>query len=483
MSSKKIVLTGATGYVGGRLLSLLMQKNLYVRCIARNPEFLKSKGLRNVDMVKADVLDINSLNLALEGMDVAFYLVHSMGSKKDFEETDRIAAENFAFAAKKAGIEKIIYLGGLFEEGENLSPHLRSRRQVGNILRQSGVPVIEFRASIIIGSGSLSFEMIRALVERLPAMITPKWVRIPAQPVFIGDVLQYLLSAIDLDVKENKIFEIGGPEIVSYSDLMTEYAKIRGLKRLMIPVPVLTPRLSGLWLGLVTPLYARVGKKLIDSIKHPTVVKDKSINDFFDIKPIGVKESIELALRNEDKEFAETRWSDSISANLDKQKRKTLRIGNRLLDFHQIEVTAPIENVFKVIERIGGNNGWYSYDSLWNIRGFLDLLIGGVGVRRGRRDPNHLEVGDVLDFWRVEFIEPPFRLVLKAEMKLPGRAWLEFSLEKTENGTKIKQMAIFDPSGLFGLLYWYSLYPIHQIVFNKMLKNIASLSYEKPIVK
>lgn len=476
MSQKKIVLTGATGYVGGRLLNILKNNDVLVRCLARNPEFLQNKASSNIEIVKGDVLDRNSLANAFSGMDIAFYLVHSMGSKKDFEETDRIAAENFAITAKESGIKKIIYLGGLFDENDNLSPHLRSRQEVGNILRKSGVPVIEFRASIIIGSGSLSFEMIRALMERLPMMITPKWVRIPAQPIFIGDVLKYLVSSIDFDVTEHKIFEIGGPEVVSYSDLMKVYAKIKGLKRLMIPVPVLTPRLSGLWLGLVTPLYARVGKKLIDSIKHPTIVRDNSVNNYFDIKPIGVKESIEIALRNEDKEFAETRWSDSISANTDKHRPKTLRVGNRLVDIHQIEVNADIEKVFKVIECIGGKNGWYSYDFLWNIRGFLDLLVGGIGVRRGRRDPNHLEVGDVLDFWRVESIERPFRLVLKAEMKLPGRAWLEFILNETKEGTIIKQMAIFDPVGLFGLIYWYSLYPLHQIVFNKMLRKIAFLS-------
>lgn len=474
--NKKIVLTGATGYVGGRLLNLLNNSGYKVRCIARNPEFLRSRVSNNVEVVKGDVLDRDSLLRALEGMDVAFYLIHSMGSKKDFEVTDRIAAENFGDAARATGIKKIIYLGGLLDQKEYLSPHLRSRQEVGNILRKSGVQVIEFRASIIIGSGSLSFEMIRALVERLPAMITPKWVRIPSQPIFIGDVLKYLLAAIDMDFEENKIFEIGGPEVVSYSYLMQEYAKMRGLKRIMIPVPVLTPRLSGLWLGLVTPLYSRVGQKLIDSIKHPTIVKDSSVKNYFEITPIGVRQSIELALRNEDKEFAETRWSDSISAHLDKQTRKTIRIGNRLVDIHQIELDKPIENVFKVIERIGGENGWYGYDFLWSIRGFLDLLAGGVGIRRGRRDPEHLEVGDVLDFWRVESIERPRRLLLRAEMKLPGRAWLEFNLTETNKGTIIKQMAIFDPAGLFGILYWYALYPIHQIVFKKMLKSIAKLN-------
>jgi len=476
MNSKKIALTGATGYVGGRLLNLLIKNHYEVRCIVRNPEFLKSRVSTNVEVVKGDVLDRNSLLKALEGMEVAFYLVHSMGSKSDFEEMDRVAAENFAISSKKAGIKKIIYLGGLFEEQGKLSPHLRSRQEVGNILRSSGIPVIEFRASIIIGSGSLSFEMIRALVERLPAMITPKWVRIPAQPIFIGDVLNYLLSAIDLEVDEHKIFEIGGPEVVSYSDLMNEYAKIRGLRRLMIPVPVLTPTLSGLWLGLVTPVYARVGKKLIDSIKHPTVVNDNSVNNYIDFKPLGVKEAIELSLRNEDKEFAETRWSDSMSATIDNLSRKTYRVGNRLVDIHQINVDKPIENVFNVIERIGGKNGWYGYDFLWSIRGFLDLLVGGVGVRRGRRDPNHLVAGDVLDFWRVESIERPSRLYLKAEMKVPGRAWLEFSLTSSGSGTQIKQMAIFDPAGLWGIIYWYLMYPFHQLIFKGMLKKIAKLT-------
>lgn len=479
MISKNIALTGATGYVGGRLLNLLLKNDYNLRCIARNPDYLKPKLTGKVEIVKGDLLDKESIRIALKDIDVAFYLVHSMGSKTDFEQIDRIAAENFADSARENGLKKIIYLGGLFEDGENLSPHLRSRQEVGNILRNSGIPVIEFRASIIIGSGSLSFEMIRALVERLPVMVTPKWVRIPAQPIFIEDVLRYLYLAIELNINENKIFEIGGPEVVSYSDLMKEYAKIRGLKLYMIPVPILTLRLSGLWLGLVTPIYARVGKKLIDSIKHPTIVRDHSIKNYIDFKPIPIKEAIELSLKNEDLDFSETSWSDSISATIGSRKLKTMRLGNRLVDIHTIKVKAPKDRAFSVIEKIGGKNGWYSLNFLWYIRGFIDLLVGGVGLRRGRRDPNMLVVGDVLDFWRVEVIERPNRLLLRAEMKLPGNAWLEFNLSESDSETLIKQIAIFDPSGLSGIIYWYSMYPFHQFVFKGMLKKIASLSEEQ----
>ena len=307
----KVLLTGASGYVGGRLLRLLSEKSIPVRCLSRHPELLSARVTSSVEVVQGDVLDRESLSAALAGVGSAYYFIHSMGSADNFEETDRRAAQNFAEAARDAGVQRIIYLGGLGDEKEQLSPHLRSRHEVGEILRSTGVQMIEFRASIVIGSGSLSFEMIRALVEKLPIMITPRWVAVPAQPIAIEDLLNYLVAALLLNGNDSRTYEIGGSDQVSYGELMREYARQRGLRRLLIRVPVLTPRLSSLWLGLVTPLYARIGRKLIDSIRHPTLVRDSSALADFDVRPVGYRDAIAAALRHEDREFAETRWSDA----------------------------------------------------------------------------------------------------------------------------------------------------------------------------
>lgn len=446
-----ILLTGATGYVGGRLLRRLEQQRVPVRCLARRPEFLKARVAQGIEVVAGDVLDPVSLHAAMRGVKAAYYLVHSMGVSERFEEADRRAARNFGVAACRAGVTRLMYLGGLGDDRESLSPHLRSRHEVGDILRQSGVPVLEFRASIIIGSGSLSFEMIRALVERLPVMITPRWVRVPAQPIAIEDVLAYLVGALEVPLPESRIVEIGGTDVVSYGDLMQEYARQRGLRRIMLPVPVLTPRLSSLWLGLVTPLYARVGRKLIQSIRYPTVVRDDSARRLFAIQPMSVCEAIAQALRNEDREMAESRWSDALSASGEMHQYGGVRFGNRLLDVRTVYVPVSPAEAFRPIQRIGGSTGWYYGDWLWTLRGWLDLLAGGVGLRRGRRDPDVLRVGDVVDFWRVEAIEPGRRLRLFAEMKLPGRAWLEFVVEPEGAGTRLTQTASFDPIGLTGL--------------------------------
>ncbi len=469
----RILLTGATGYVGGRLLKLLETEGFPVCCITRRPEFLQGRVVASTELVAGDVLRLDSLRRAMGGVHTAYYLVHSMGTARGFEETDRQAAERFGTAARAEGVQRIIYLGGLGDSSGNLSPHLRSRHEVGEILRQSGVPVIEFRASIVLGSGSLSFEMIRALVERLPVMITPRWVNIRAQPIAIQDVLQYLRAALDLPAGESAVYEIGGPDQVTYGELMREYARRRGLRRLMIAVPVLTPRLSSLWLGLVTPLYARVGRKLIDSIRHQTVVKDDTALRVFSVQPIGAREAIANALHNEDRECAETRWSDALSAAGPSPRWGGARFGNRLIDARTICVAAAEAAAFAPIERIGGAAGWYYGNILWQIRGWLDLLIGGVGMRRGRRDPEHLQAGDALDCWRVEAFEPGRKLRLAAEMKLPGRAWLEFEVVGEAGGSIIRQTAIFDPVGLWGLMYWYSVYPLHQLVFAGMLRGIA----------
>ena len=382
-----ILLTGGTGYVGGRLLKLLEADGHRVRCLARRPDNLVAKVGTDTEVVRGDLHDRASLDRAMEGVDTAFYLVHSLGSGRDFEAEEADAARNFADAAREAGIRRIIYLGGLGTATPETSPHLRSRWRVGDILRESAVQVIEFRASIVIGSGSVSFEMVRALVERLPVMITPRWVSVPAQPIAINDLLGYLRASLKVDVEGSRIFEIGGADVVSYGGLMREYARQRGLRRRMIAVPVLTPRLSSLWLGLVTPVFARIGRKLIDSMRHASVVQTPIPAGMFDIRPVGVEEAIATAIVHEDREFAETRWSDALSASGSQQVGGKVRFGSRLVDTRTMEVPLTADQAFARISRIGGDTGWYFANYLWRIRGFLDLLTGGVGVRRGRRDP------------------------------------------------------------------------------------------------
>jgi uncharacterized protein YbjT (DUF2867 family) len=471
----RILLTGASGYVGGRLLPRLEAKGLPVRCLARRPEYLRSRVRESTEVVGADLLDAASLPAALHGIETAYYLVHSMGAKHDFEERDRQAALNFATAAREAGVRRVVYLGGLADEDASLSPHLRSRHEVGRVLRDSGLPVIEFRASIVIGSGSLSFEMIRSLVETLPLMVTPSWVRVQAQPISIQDLLSYLERALEADASGNPIYEIAGADRMSYAELMMEYARQRGLRRYMLPVPVLTPGLSSLWLGLVTPLYARIGRKLIGSISHASVTRDDRALRVFGIEPQSVAGAIESALRNEEREFAETRWSDALSsAGAVPASYGGVRVRGRFVDSRTRRVSVSPERGFAPIRRIGGATGWYAYQSLWRLRGFLDLLLGGVGMRRGRHDPEELHVGDTVDWWRVESVEPGRSVRFYAEMKVPGRTWLEFEVTPDGEGSTIRQTAIFDPSGLAGLFYWYVAYPAHALVFRGMLGGISA---------
>lgn len=458
-----ILLTGATGYVGGRLLRRLEEDGLPVRCLARHPENLAPPAAKTTQVAAGDVLDAASLEAAMAGVEVAYYLVHSMGSGADFEEQDRRGARNFAAAARKAGVSRIIYLGGL-GHGDALSAHLASRQEVGRLLGQSGVPVVELRASVIIGSGSLSFEMVRALVERLPVMITPRWVRLKAQPIAIEDVVAYLLEALDLPDKDLGIFEIGGRDVVSYEGIMAEYARQRSLRRLMIPVPVLTPRLSSLWLGLVTPLYARVGRTLFTSLRNPSVVEDSRALKAFSVKPRGLGESIARALIDEDREYAAARWT-----------RRPPPLGRRFVDSRSLATPAPAEAVFGELLRLGGRRGWYA-DILWSIRGAIDRLFGGVGMRRGSIEGRPLQAGDALDFWRVEAVEKNQLLRLRSEMKLPGRAWLQFEIGGHAGGSRLVQTALFDPRGLPGLLYWYLLYPAHALIFRGMLRGIIRRS-------
>jgi len=469
------LLTGATGYVGGRLLRRLQEQGCAVRCLVRRPGALSGRApaSRPADVVVGDLVEPQTLPPAFEGIDVAYYLVHSMGSAGDFEERDRAAARHFAQAASRAGVRRVVYLGGL-GRGEDLSRHLASRHEVGAILREHGLAVLELRASIVLGSGSLSFELIRALVERLPVMITPRWVEIEAQPIAIDDLLEYLVRAATLPLHGSRIFEIGGADRVSYGDLMREYARQRGLRRVMIKVPFLTPFLSSLWLGLVTPLFARVGRKLIESIRHPTVVEDDAALEAFGLRPVGMAQAIAAAIRSEDREFAETRWFDARSSAGEAPDWTGRRLGNRIVDVREREVRADPRRAFAPIRRIGGDTGWYAHDGLWRLRAALDLLAGGVGRRRGRPPNDELAVGDAVDFWRVEVYEPDRRLRLRAEMKLPGRAWLEFEVRSAGAGVSvIRQTALFDPLGLWGLAYWYLLAPLHAFVFGGMLAGIA----------
>lgn len=478
-----VLLTGATGYVGGRLLPRLEKSGLRIRCLTRKPEVLVDRVAAATEIVEGDLLQPETLGEALQGVDTAYYFVHSLGATSDFEQEDREAAKNFAAAADEAGVRRIIYLGGLGHQDDGLSKHLRSRQETGDILRTSQAQVIEFRASIVIGSGSLSFELIRALVERLPVMICPRWVSVKAQPIAIEDVLSYLLEALDLPSGESQIVEIGGPDQVSYGEIMQEYARQRGLRRWMIPVPVLTPYLSSLWLGLVTPVYARIGRKLVESLRNQTLVSSNLSETMFQVRPRGLAEAIAPALMHEDREIAETRWSDALSSSGPIKSWGGVRFRSRILDSRKVHVSVPSEQAFAPIRKIGGKTGWYYGDWLWHIRGFLDLLVGGVGVRRGRRDPENLRVGDALDFWRVEKFEPNRRLILRAEMKVPGRAWLEFEVTPDGESSNICQTATFDPVGLGGLAYWYLLYPLHEFIFGGMLRNIARAAESSSVVE
>lgn len=467
-----ILLTGASGYVGGRLLRALEADGRRVRCLTRHPGALRHRVSGESEVMMGDVLDAATLPPCMAGVHTAYYLVHAMGSASDFEQEDRGSALAFAAAARNAGVKRIVYLGGL-GSGSELSPHLRSRQEVGRIFLESGVPTIEFRASIVIGSGSTSFEMIRALVEKLAVMTTPRWVRTKTQPIAIEDVIAYLTQALDAEVGGSKICEIGGPDQVSYLDLMKEYARQRGLGRWMVPVPVLSPGLSSLWLGLITPVYARVGRELIQSLRNETIVKDQSAVDLFSIRPIGFREALKRALSNEDRQFAETRWSDAFSSVAATPRWGGAKFGRRLVDSRSTNLQFSSAAAFRPVERIGGETGWYFGNWLWRIRGFVDLIFGGAGMRRGRRNPEHLLAGDTLDFWRVEEFRPGKLLRLAAEMRLPGRAWLQFEVEPTDTGSVLRQTAIFDPAGVLGQIYWYVLYPVHKIMFAGMLKGIV----------
>lgn len=473
-----ILLTGATGYVGGVLLPELERQGHSIRCLARRPLKLDGQAGPQTEVMAGDASNPDDLARACDGIDVAYWLVHSMESGVDFERADRLAAERFATAAKNAGVKRIVYLGGLGGDDDRLSAHLRSRHEVGAILRASGMDVVEFRASIIVGAGSFSFDLVRTLVERLPVMICPAWLATPTQPIAIADIVAYLAAAAEVPPGTARIFEIGGPDKVSYGAIMREYARQRGLMRLMIPVPVLTPRLSGLWLALVAPRYSKVGRKLIDGLKNPTVVTSDAATRDFSVRPRDLATAIREAVTEEDNAFAGKRWADFADIEDLPRRYGGGHEGRRLVDHRHTIVAVSPEQAFAAIERIGGKNGWYAFDWLWTIRGWLDRLIGGPGMSRGRNDPESLRPGDTLDCWRVEICEPPRRLRLAAEMKLPGRGWLEFEVVPRDGDVTIHQTAVFDPHGLGGLLYWYAIWPLHEIVFRRMLSGIARRAVE-----
>lgn len=481
-----ILLTGATGYIGGRLIRPLESTGRPLRLMVRDPRRLRPRQAPTsytprvadtTQLVTADMFKPESLTDALAGVDTAYYLVHSLGAPaEEFREKERVSAQNFAEAARSARVRRIIYLGGLGRPEDGLSPHLTSRQDVGRWLCGSEAEVIEFRASVILGSGSVSFEMIRALVDHLPVLLTPRWVSTLAQPIAVEDVVAYLLAALDVTVGDRcAVYEIGGSERLSYGGVMRAYARSQDLHRVMVKLPWLTPRLSAGWLALVTPLYYRVGRHLLEGLRNETVVTtDAAARDFPDIRPMGVDAAIARALANEDREYAETRWSDARSTGPPMRRRASGRIGRRYVDQRTLDVSCPPARVFETLLCIGGRKGWYAWTWLWSLRGLLDQLSGGVGSRRGRRDPSCVVVGDTLDFWRVEEMEPDRLLRLAAEMRAPGRGWLQFELTPSgQDGTRIVQTAIWDPVGLRGLLYWYSLWPLHQLIFRSMIRGVA----------
>ncbi|MCF4137091.1 SDR family oxidoreductase [Streptomyces sp. Tue 6430] len=484
----RCLVTGATGYIGGRLVPELLAAGHRVRCLARSPERLRDHPWAGeVEVARGDVTDAASVAEAMRDVDVAYYLVHALGSGRDFEETDRRAAHIFGERARAAGVRRIVYLGGLTPPGvpeRELSPHLRSRAEVGRILLDSGVPTTVLRAAVVIGSGSVSFEMLRYLTERLPVMVTPSWVRTRIQPVAVRDVLRALVGSARMPEDVNRAFDIGGPEVLTYREMMIRYAAVAGLpRRIIVPVPVLTPRLSSHWVGLVTPVPASIARPLTESLRHEVVCREHDIARYVPDPPghpVGFDEAVRLALRRVRDAEVVTRWS---SASLPGAPSDPLPTdpdwagGSLYTDCREVPVQASREALWRVIEGVGGDNGWYSFPLAWAVRGWLDRLVGGVGLRRGRRDAARLRVGDSLDFWRVEEIEPGHLLRLRAEMRLPGLAWLEMSVETDgAGGTRYRQRALFHPHGLLGQAYWWSVSPFHAVVFGGMARNIAKAS-------
>jgi uncharacterized protein YbjT (DUF2867 family) len=479
------LVTGASGYIGGRLVPELLEAGHRVRCLARTPAKLRDHPWSAaVEVVKGDVTDADSLTGAMRGIDVAYYLVHALGSGPGFEETDRRAARAFAEKAHAAGVRRIVYLGGLTPRGvpqRSLSPHLRSRAEVGRIFVDAAVPATVLRAAVVIGSGSASFEMLRYLTERLPVMVTPSWVHTRVQPVAVRDVLRYLVGSATMPDDVDRAFDIGGPDVLTYREMMRRYAVVAGLRRrLIVPVPILTPRLSSLWVGLVTPVPASLARPLTESLRHEVVCQEHDIARYVPDSPglpLPFDDALALALRRVREAQVATRWSSAALPGAPSDPLPTdpdWAGGSLYEDERELAVEASPEALWKVIEGIGGDNGWYSFPLAWAVRGWLDRFVGGVGLRRGRRDAEHLRVGDSLDFWRVEEIEAGHLLRLRAEMRLPGLAWLEMYAEHDDEGrTRYRQRALFHPRGLLGHAYWWSVSPFHAVVFGGMARNIT----------
>ncbi|MGW4239977.1 SDR family oxidoreductase [Streptomyces sp. NPDC004749] len=481
----RCLVTGATGYIGGRLVPELLDAGYAVRCLARTPGKLRDHPWAGrVETVRGDVTDAASVGEAMAGIDVAYYLVHALGMGKDFAAADRRAAQVFAERARAAGVRRVVYLGGLTPAGvpeRELSPHLRSRAEVGRILLGSGVPTVVLRAAVIIGSGSASFEILRHLTERLPVMVTPSWVRTALQPIAVRDVLRYLVGCARLPDDVCRAFDIGGPDILTYRDMMRRYAAVAGLpRRVILPVPALTPGLSSLWIGLVTPVPSAIARPLAESLRHEVVCRERDIARWIPDPPggrTGFDRAVALALRRVQEARVATRWSSAAVPGAPSDPLPTdpdWAGGSLYADRREMTVEATRESLWRVIEGIGGEHGWYSFPLAWTVRGWLDRLLGGVGLRRGRRDARRLRVGDSLDFWRVEEIEPGTLLRLRAEMRLPGLAWLELRADPDgADRTVLRQRALFHPRGLLGHAYWWAVWPFHSAVFGGMARNIA----------
>ena len=475
MSQPTILLSGATGYIGGRLAPRLLERGYRLRCISRSREKLLSRPWARddrVEVVECDAGDAQGLAAAMQGCSAAYYLVHSMNAAGPaYRDLDRELAGVFGRAASKAGVGRIIYLGGLGETGEGLSEHLASRREVEKALGEAGVPVTVLRAAMIIGSGSASFEILRYLVERLPVMITPRWVRTESQPIAVSDVLHYLVAALETPETTGKTLDIGGPEVCSYTTLMRELARELGLRRrLIVPVPVLTPRLSSLWIHLVTPLGASIARPLAEGLRNRVVCRNDEARRLMPHDCMTIHQAMEAAVADHRSANVETAWSDAGVMPGD----PTWAGGTEFVDRRTAVARAAQSAAWDAVRQLGGERGYYGADWLWRLRGAMDRLAGGPGLRRGRRSSRSLHVGDALDFWRVMEVEPPRRLVLRAEMKLPGIATLTCETEPAdEGGTRIGLTARFRPRGLLGIAYWYSVLPLHGVVFKGMVSGLA----------
>ncbi|MDZ7702965.1 MAG: SDR family oxidoreductase [Trueperaceae bacterium] len=481
----KILVTGATGYIGGRLIPRLLEQGRELRCLVRDVARMQVKEWRDdVEMIEGDVLEPDTLPAVFEGVDTAYYLIHSMSSTEaGFEDRDRVAARNFAEAAERAGVKHIIYLGGLGDTDKGMSSHLASRQETGHELASTGVATTEFRAAIIVGSGSISFEMIRYLTERLPIMVTPKWVDTKVQPIAIRDVLSYLLQAPEIVPEGHQIVEIGGPEVLCYRDMMMTYADIRGLKRRMIPTTVLSPRMSSYWINIVTPIPASIARPLVEGLTSEVIVDNPEPAQQYQVRLISYETAVKLALDRTSQGAVETLWSGALAAvprgTPSAEKLQVQDTQGMLVDRQVREFEVSPSSAYAAIVRIGGEEGWYTFDWLWQLRGVLDRIWGGIGMRRGRRDPKDLLPGDALDFWRVESVETNDHLQLRAEMKVPGRAWLRFDIEPVDGGkTQIRQTAFFEPHGLMGYLYWWAVYPLHLFIFPSMIRAVGRRAQE-----